>query len=46
MVFSQTEYAYDGDGNTIETIQKTRLAGDLSTDTGPLGDAATAPWPR
>jgi YD repeat-containing protein len=43
VVFSQTECVYDGDGHTIETIQKTRLAGDLSTDTGPLGDPATAP---
>ena len=43
VVFSQTQYVYDGDGNTIETIQKTRLAGDLSTDTGALGDTTTVP---
>ena len=46
VVFSQTEYVYDGDGNTIETIQKTRLAGDLSTDTGPWVTLRPRPWPR
>ena len=45
-VFGQTQYVYDGDGNTIETIQKTRLAGDSSAATGGLGNATTAPWPR
>ena len=43
VVFSQTQYVYDGDGNTIETIQKTRLASDSSTATGALGDPSTAP---
>ena len=43
VVFSQTQYVYDGDGNTIETIQKTRLAGDSSAATGGLGNATTAP---
>ena len=46
VVFSQTEYVYDGDGNTIETIQKTRLAGDFRPTPGPWVTLRPRPWPR
>ena len=37
MVLTQTQYVYDADGNTIETITSDRFSTDSTTATGALG---------
>ena len=42
VVLSQTQYAYDGDGNVTGTVTADRLPADAPTATGPLGGSGPA----